>query len=99
MPSCPARRRWFHSCMVRPMTLRPSARSMAATVEESAPPDMATAMVGVSDMSIPQPDLPCLSRLLNFYSLASFHLQRNEGCRLAPLAFQPGRRLALRYPA
>ena len=47
MPSCPARRRWFQSCMVRPMTLCPSARSMAATVEESTPPDMATAMVSV----------------------------------------------------
>ena len=45
MPSCPASRRWFHSCMVRPTTLCPSARSMAATVEESTPPDMATAMV------------------------------------------------------
>src|SRR5712671_859261 len=45
MPSCPASRRWFHSCMVSPMMLCPSARSMAATVEESTPPDMATAMV------------------------------------------------------
>src|SRR5580658_2857274 len=45
MPSCPASRRWFQSCMVRPMTSCPSARSMAATVEESTPPDMATAMV------------------------------------------------------
>src|SRR5712692_3085815 len=52
MPSCPARRRWFQSCMVRPMTLRPSARSMAATAEESTPPDMATAMV--SECSIQQ---------------------------------------------
>src|SRR6202051_1310785 len=31
--------------MVKPMTLSPSARSMAATAEESTPPDMATAMV------------------------------------------------------
>src|ERR1700728_2699703 len=31
--------------MVRPITLCPSTRSMAATVEESTPPDMATAMV------------------------------------------------------
>jgi hypothetical protein len=29
------------------MTLCPSARSMAATVDESTPPDMATAMVSV----------------------------------------------------
>src|SRR5271169_950381 len=50
MPSWPARRRWFHSCMVRPTTLWPSARSMAATVEESTPPDMATAMVLVWDI-------------------------------------------------
>src|SRR5205085_9394648 len=47
MPARPARRRWFHSCMVRPMMLWPAARSMAATVEESTPPDMATAMVSV----------------------------------------------------
>jgi hypothetical protein len=45
MPGCPARRRWFQSCMVSPITSCPSARSMAATVEESTPPDMATAMV------------------------------------------------------
>src|ERR1700683_209170 len=45
MPSCSARRRWFQSCMVSPMTLCPSSRSMAATVEESTPPDIATAMV------------------------------------------------------
>src|SRR5580693_5446090 len=31
--------------MVSPMTLCPSARSMAATAEESTPPDIATAMV------------------------------------------------------
>src|SRR5580698_7988495 len=31
--------------MVNPMTWCPSARSMAATVEESTPPDIATAMV------------------------------------------------------
>src|ERR1035438_1837355 len=31
--------------MVRPTTLFPSARKIAATVEESTPPDMATAMV------------------------------------------------------
>jgi hypothetical protein len=31
------------------MTLLPSARSMAATVEESTPPDMATAMVRFCD--------------------------------------------------
>jgi hypothetical protein len=43
--SWPARRRWFQSCMVKPTTSCPSARSMAATVEESTPPDMATAMV------------------------------------------------------
>src|SRR5579884_3866504 len=36
--------------MVSPTTLYPSARSMAATVEESTPPDIATAMVVVSDM-------------------------------------------------
>src|SRR6266404_2194653 len=52
MPSCPARRRWFQSCMVRPMTLWPSARSMAATAEESTPPDMATAMVDEGILSI-----------------------------------------------
>src|ERR1044072_7263266 len=45
MPAAPASCLWFHSCMVRPTTLCPSARSMAATVEESTPPDMATAMV------------------------------------------------------
>src|SRR5271169_685775 len=45
MPSYPASRLWFQSCMVSPMTLCPSARSMAATAEESTPPDMATAMV------------------------------------------------------
>src|SRR5260370_36134586 len=45
MPSRPARRRWFQSCMVNPTTLCPSARSMAATVEESTPPDMATAII------------------------------------------------------
>src|SRR6266852_7780430 len=45
MPSWLARRRWFQSCMVKPTTSCPSARSMAATVEESTPPDMATAMV------------------------------------------------------
>src|SRR5579864_467396 len=50
MPSRPARRRWFQSCMVRPMTSCPSARSMAATVEESTPPDMATAMVRELDI-------------------------------------------------
>jgi hypothetical protein len=33
--------------MVKPMTLWPSARSMAATVEESTPPDIATAIVSV----------------------------------------------------
>src|SRR5579872_1422293 len=47
MPSRPASRRWFQSCMVKPTTLCPSARNMAATVEESTPPDMATAMVSV----------------------------------------------------
>src|ERR1700730_18274854 len=36
--------------MVRPMMLCPSARSIAATVEESTPPDMATAMVRASDI-------------------------------------------------
>src|SRR6266550_7479726 len=36
--------------MVRPITLWPSARSMAATVEESTPPDMATAMVLVGSI-------------------------------------------------
>src|SRR6185312_16413850 len=45
MPARPARRRWFQSCMVRPTTLWPSARSMAATVDESTPPDIATAIV------------------------------------------------------
>src|SRR6266478_3943817 len=52
IPLCPARRRWFQSCMVRPMTLHPSARSMAATAEESTPPDMATAMVDEGILSI-----------------------------------------------
>src|SRR5512141_2930712 len=51
MPSCPARRRWFQSCMVSPTTLYPSARSMAATVEESTPPDIATAIVCFEPMS------------------------------------------------
>src|SRR6185312_10229473 len=46
MPSRPAKRRWFQSCMVSPITGCPSACSMAATVDESTPPDMATAMVG-----------------------------------------------------
>src|SRR5208282_1803770 len=50
IPSCPASRRWFQSCMVRPTTLCPSARIMAATVEESTPPDMATAIVLGIDM-------------------------------------------------
>src|SRR5579872_553697 len=52
IPSRPASRRWFQSCMVRPMTLRPSARSMAATVEESTPPDMATAIVSCVNFSL-----------------------------------------------
>src|SRR5947209_2680724 len=52
IPSCPARRRWFQSCIVRPTTLWPSARSMAATVEESTPPDMATAMVSAGTLLI-----------------------------------------------
>src|ERR1700733_8820511 len=38
--------------MVSPMTLFPSARSMAATVEESTPPDIATAIVSVVDIVI-----------------------------------------------
>src|ERR1039458_3384633 len=38
------RRRWFHNCMVMPTTVRPSRTSMAATVELSTPPLMATAM-------------------------------------------------------
>ena len=38
------RRRWFQSCMVRPMTVRPWRASSAATVELSTPPLMATAM-------------------------------------------------------
>src|SRR5512133_2434084 len=45
MPACPENRRWFQSCIVRPTTLWPWARSIAATVEESTPPDIATAMV------------------------------------------------------
>src|SRR5579884_4279324 len=45
MPSRPARRRWFQSWRVRPTSSYPSSRSMAATVEESTPPDMATATV------------------------------------------------------
>src|SRR5690242_4681555 len=45
IPSCPARRRWFHNCMVSPITECPSARNSAATAEESTPPDMATAIV------------------------------------------------------
>src|ERR1017187_8141652 len=42
----PGSRRWFQSCMVRPTTARPSRASMAATVELSTPPLMATAMGG-----------------------------------------------------
>src|SRR6185312_14392904 len=45
IPALPASRRWFHNCMVKPMSECPSECSMAATVEESTPPDMATAMV------------------------------------------------------
>src|ERR1035437_5431135 len=45
MPSCPASRRWFHSCSVRPTTVCPCAHSSAATAEESTPPDIATAIV------------------------------------------------------
>src|SRR5579864_990394 len=45
IPSRPARRRWFQSCRVRPTTVCPWACSIAATVEESTPPDMAIAMV------------------------------------------------------
>src|SRR5215472_609580 len=48
MPSRPARRRWFQSCRVSPMTVCPWACSIAATVEESTPPDMAIAMVWLS---------------------------------------------------
>src|SRR5579875_3190137 len=44
MPSRPARRRWFQSWRVRPTSSWPSARSMAATAEESTPPDIATAI-------------------------------------------------------
>src|SRR5712671_5094391 len=64
MPSCPASRRWFHSCIVRPMMLCPSARSMAATVEESTPPDMATAMVWGFGMLRANRLLPILRRQL-----------------------------------
>src|SRR5579864_1201808 len=60
MPSRPARRRWFQSCMVRPIRLCPSARSRAATVEESTPPDMATAMVFVFD-AIPDSKFSAIS--------------------------------------
>src|SRR5262245_10163795 len=52
MPSCPARRRWFQSCSVSPTTVCPCARSMAATAEESTPPDMATAMVSTDEGTI-----------------------------------------------
>jgi hypothetical protein len=41
---------------------------MAATAEESTPPDMATAMAGESNTLIVQPNLLCFSRL-NFYFL------------------------------
>src|ERR1039458_2922021 len=37
-------RRWFHNCMVMPTTVRPWRTSIAATVELSTPPLMATAM-------------------------------------------------------
>src|SRR5580698_5682741 len=40
--------------MVKPMTLWPSARSMAATAEESTPPDIATAMVVESVINLSQ---------------------------------------------
>jgi hypothetical protein len=36
-------RRWFHSCIVRPTIGRPRRCKTAATVDESTPPDMATA--------------------------------------------------------
>src|SRR5271165_5532204 len=45
MPRWPAKRRWFQSCIVSPTTLYPCAHNIAATVDESTPPDMATAMV------------------------------------------------------
>lgn len=59
MPCLPARRVWSQSCRVRPTTVfretaepAPSWASMAATVEESTPPDMATAMVVFGDMGV-----------------------------------------------
>src|SRR5580692_1209074 len=51
MPCFPARRVWSQSWRVRPTTLAPSSRArMAATVDESTPPDMAMAMVSLSGM-------------------------------------------------
>src|ERR1019366_1681186 len=81
MPSCPARRRWFQSCIVRPMTLRPSARSMAATTEESTPPDMATAMAEASRTLILKPNLP-YTRRMNFYFLLLSNYRRMGGVGL-----------------
>src|SRR5439155_17772214 len=50
-PSEPSsgRRRWFQSCIVSPMMVRPSRASSPATVELSTPPLMATA-IGFSGM-------------------------------------------------
>src|SRR5579862_4893191 len=72
MPSRPARRRWSQSCIVSPMTLCPSARSMAATVEESTPPDMATAIVRA----------PISFRLLdsNMLAVDRAQLAQSRGC-------------------
>src|SRR6185437_14325072 len=38
-------RRWFQSCIVRPMIACPRSRKIAATVELSTPPDIATATI------------------------------------------------------
>ena len=66
----------------------PSARSMAATVEESTPPDMATAMVGVKHVS------PRGERLLLFPAcesllLVCFALPKKY--RASPVQANPGR--------
>src|SRR6185437_52752 len=45
MPCRPGSRVWSQSCNVSPTTVPPAWTRIAATVEESTPPDMATAMV------------------------------------------------------
>ena len=44
-PASPGKRRWFHSCIVRPTIVCPRSRNIAATVELSTPPLIATATV------------------------------------------------------